>query len=167
MTVSYTHLDVYKRQDHIGSIPYFLKKINVPIYGGRLALGLIEGKLKEHGLLGKAKLNPVTPGSIVKMGCMSVEFIHVNHSIPDAMAVAITTPVGVVVQTGDFKIDYTPIEGGMIDIARFAELGKKGVLCLLSDSTNAERPGFAESERNVGYAFENLFHCLLYTSRCV
>lgn len=145
-------------EDHIGSIPYFLKKINVPIYGGRLALGLIEGKLKEHGLLGKAKLNPVTPGSIVKMGCMSVEFIHVNHSIPDAMAVAITTPVGVVVQTGDFKIDYTPIEGGMIDIARFAELGKKGVLCLLSDSTNAERPGFAESERNVGYAFENLFH---------
>ena len=118
-------------EDHIGSIPYFLKKINVPIYGGRLALGLIEGKLKEHGLLGKAKLNPVTPGSIVKMGCMSVEFIHVNHSIPDAMAVAITTPVGVVVQTGDFKIDYTPIEGGMIDIARFAELGKKGVLCLL------------------------------------
>lgn len=145
-------------EDHIGSIPYFLKKINVPIYGGRLALGLIEGKLKEHGLLGKAKLNPVNPGSVVKMGCMSVEFIHVNHSIPDAMAVAIFTPVGVVIQTGDFKIDYTPIEGGMIDIARFAELGKKGVLCLLSDSTNAERPGFAESERNVGFAFENLFH---------
>lgn len=144
-------------EDHIGSIPYFLKKINVPIYGGRLALGLIEGKLKEHGILNKATLNPVKPGTVVKMGCMSVEFIHVNHSIPDAMGVAIFTPAGTVVQTGDFKVDYTPIEGGVIDLARFAELGSKGVLCLLSDSTNAERPGFTESERNVGYAFENLF----------
>ncbi len=144
-------------EDHIGSIPYFLKKINVPIYGGSLALGLIEGKLKEHGILNQAILNPVKPGTVVKMGCMAVEFINVNHSIPDAMAVAVFTPAGIVVQTGDFKVDYTPIEGDVIDLARFAELGKKGVLCLLSDSTNAERPGFTESERSVGHAFENLF----------
>ncbi len=151
-------LITHGHEDHIGSLPYFLKKINVPIYGGRLALGLLEGKLKEHGLLNKANLNPVKPGATVKLGCMTAEFIHVNHSIPDAMAIALFTPVGVVVQTGDFKVDYTPIEGGVIDLARFAELGKKGVLCLLSDSTNAERPGFTESEKNVGVAFENLFH---------
>ncbi len=151
-------LITHGHEDHIGSLPYFLKKINVPIYGGRLALGLLEGKLKEHGLLNKANLNPIKPGATVKLGCMTAEFIHVNHSIPDAMAIALFTPAGVVVQTGDFKVDYTPIEGGVIDLARFAELGKKGVLCLLSDSTNAERPGFTESEKNVGVAFENLFH---------
>ncbi len=151
-------LITHGHEDHIGSLPYFLKKINVPIYGGRLALGLLEGKLKEHGILSTANLNPVKPGATVKLGCMTAEFIHVNHSIPDAMAIALFTPAGIVVQTGDFKVDYTPIEGGVIDLARFAELGKKGVLCLLSDSTNAERPGFTESEKNVGVAFENLFH---------
>ncbi len=146
-------------EDHIGSIPYFLKKVGtgIPIYSAALTIGLIEGKLKEHGLLGKSNLNVVKPGDTVKLGCMSAEFIHVNHSIPDAMAIAITTPAGVIIQTGDFKVDYTPIEGDPIDIARFAELGKKGVLCLLADSTNAERAGFSESERNVGFAFENLF----------
>ena len=146
-------------EDHIGSIPYFLKKVGtgIPMYSAALTIGLIEGKLKEHGLLGKANLNVVKPGDTVQLGCMTAEFIHVNHSIPDAMAIAITTPAGVIIQTGDFKVDYTPIEGDPIDIARFAELGKKGVLCLLADSTNAERPGFSESERNVGFAFENLF----------
>ena len=146
-------------EDHIGSIPYFLKKLgtHIPIYGSRLTLGLIEGKLKEHGLLGRAKLQVVKPREVVKLGCMSVEFIRVNHSIPDAMALAITTPAGVIVQTGDFKVDYTPIQGEMIDLARFSELGNQGVLCLLSDSTNAERPGYTESERNVGRTFETLF----------
>lgn len=100
--------------------------------------------------MGRAKLNVVKPGDTVRLGCFSVEFIHVNHSIPDAMAVAITTPVGVIIQTGDFKVDYTPIDDTPIDIARFAEYGKQGVLCLLSDSTNAERPGFSESEQKVG-----------------
>lgn len=146
-------------EDHIGSIPYFLKKVgtDIPIYSAALTIGLIEGKLKEHGLLGRAKLNVVKPGDTVRLGCFSVEFIHVNHSIPDAMAVAITTPVGVIIQTGDFKVDYTPIDDTPIDIARFAEYGKQGVLCLLSDSTNAERPGFSESEQKVGATFENLF----------
>ena len=144
-------------EDHIGALPYFLKKINVPLYGTALTLGLVEGKLKEHGLLGKVQLNVVNPGQTVKMGCMSVEFIHVNHSIPDAVAFAITTPAGVIIHTGDFKVDYSPIEGGIIDIARFAELGNQGVLCLLSESTNAERPGSSMSERKVGYSFESLF----------
>lgn len=146
-------------EDHIGSIPYFLKKVGtgIPIYSAALTIGLIEGKLKEHGLLGKAKLNVVKPRDTIKLGCFSVEFIHVNHSIPDAMAVAITTPVGVIIQTGDFKVDYTPIDDTPIDIARFAEYGSQGVLCLLADSTNAERPGFSESEQKVGATFENLF----------
>ncbi len=146
-------------EDHIGSIPYFLKKVGtgIPIYSAALTIGLIEGKLKEHGLLGRAKLNVVKPRDTIQLGCFSVEFIHVNHSIPDAMAVAITTPVGVVIQTGDFKVDYTPIDDTPIDIARFAEYGSKGVLCLLADSTNAERPGFSESEQKVGATFENLF----------
>lgn len=152
-------LITHGHEDHIGSIPYFLKKLgtNIPIYGARLTLGLIEGKLKEHGLLGQAILNTIKPGDTVKLGCFSAEFIRVNHSIPDAVAIALTTPAGLIVQTGDFKIDYTPIQGEMIDLARFAELGKKGVLCLLSDSTNAERPGYTESERNVGRTFETLF----------
>lgn len=144
-------------EDHIGAIPYLLKEFNLPVYGTALTLGLIEGKLKEHKLLDSAKLNTVKPGDTVKLGCFSVEFIHVNHSIPDAVAVAITTPSGVIVQTGDFKIDTTPIDGEVIDLARFAELGKKGVLALLSDSTNAERPGFTQSERIVGESFSNLF----------
>lgn len=144
-------------EDHIGSIPYLLKKFDIPIYASPLAIGLIKGKLKEHGLLGRAKLNVVSPRQIVKMGCMDVEFIHVNHSIPDAMAIAAHTPAGIVVQTGDFKIDYSPVEGGVADIARFAELGEEGVLALLSDSTNAERPGSTPSESKVGKAFEVLF----------
>lgn len=145
-------------EDHIGAIPYLLKKFDLPIYASPLALGLIKGKLKEHGLLNKAKLHEVAPRQKVKMGCMTVEFLRVNHSIPDAMAVAIHTPAGVVIQTGDFKIDYSPIEGKVIDVARFAQLGDEGVLCLLSDSTNAERPGSTISERKVGQSFQNLFN---------
>ena len=145
-------------EDHIGALPYLLKKINVPIYGTRLTLGLVEGKLKEHNLLSQASLNVVEPRQNVRMGCMSVEFIRVNHSIPDACALAIHTPAGVIVHTGDFKVDYTPIEGGIIDLARFGELGNRGVLALMSESTNAERPGYTKSERSVGESFKNLFN---------
>ncbi|MEG0614300.1 MAG: ribonuclease J, partial [Oscillospiraceae bacterium] len=144
-------------EDHIGSLAYLLKKVNVPVYGTRLTIGLIEGKLKEHGLLGKAVLNVVTPKQTIKLGCMAVEFIRVNHSIPDAVALAIHTPVGVVIHTGDFKVDYTPIEGGIIDLARFGELGNRGVLALMSDSTNSERSGYTQTERTVGGSFEKLF----------
>jgi len=146
-------------EDHIGSIPYFLKKfgVDIPIFGAKLTLGLIDGKLKEHGLAGKANLVRFMPGDVIKLGCFEVEAIHVNHSIPDSMAFAITTPAGVIIHSGDFKIDYTPIEGQMIDLARFAELGKKGVLGLLCESTNAERPGYTDSERNVGIALGSLF----------
>ncbi|WP_262397163.1 ribonuclease J [Zongyangia hominis] len=144
-------------EDHIGGIPYLLKTVNLPIYGTKLTLGLVEGKLKEHGLLGKAKLNVVKPRDVVKVGCMSVEFIHVNHSIADACALAIHTPAGVVVQTGDFKVDYTPIENEIIDLARFGELGSRGVLALLADSTNSERPGSSETESKVGESFDPLF----------
>lgn len=144
-------------EDHIGGLPYFLKKFNVPVYGTRLTLGLLEGKLKEHGLLGSVKLNTVTPRQTVKLGCMAVEFLRVNHSIPDAVGMAIHTPAGVIIHTGDFKVDYTPIEGGIIDLPRFAELGNKGVLALMSDSTNSERPGYTMSERKVGLSFEKLF----------
>jgi ribonuclease J len=144
-------------EDHIGSIPYLLKKINIPIYATRLTVGLIEGKLKEHNLTSNAKLNVVAPKQTIKMGCMAVEFIRVNHSIPDAVALAIHTPAGIVVHTGDFKVDYTPIEGGIIDLARFGELGNRGVLALMSDSTNAERRGQTASERTVGGSFEKLF----------
>lgn len=144
-------------EDHIGALPYLLKKINVPIYGTRLTLGLVEGKLKEHGLLSQASLNVVEPRQNVRMGCMSVEFIRVNHSIPDSCALAIHTPSGVIVHTGDFKVDYTPIEGGIIDLARFGELGNRGVLALMSESTNVERPGYTKSERSVGESFKGLF----------
>lgn len=144
-------------EDHIGGLPYFLKKVNVPVYATRLTIGLIEGKLAEHGLLGSVKLNVVEPSQTVKFGCMAVEFIRVNHSIPDAVGMAFHTPAGVIVHTGDFKVDYTPIEGGIIDLARFAELGSRGVLALMADSTNAERPGFTMSERKVGESFEKLF----------
>ena len=145
-------------EDHIGGLPYFLKKFNVPVYGTRLTLGLVEGKLKEHGLLGTVKLNVVTPRQTVKLGCMAVEFIRVNHSIPDAVGMAIHTPAGVLIHTGDFKVDYTPIEGGIIALPRFAELGNKGVLALMADSTNAERPGYTMSERKVGESFVKLFN---------
>ena len=145
-------------EDHIGALPYLLKRVNVPIYGTRLTLGLVEGKLKEHGLLSQASLNVVEPRQNVKMGCMAVEFIRVNHSIPDSCALAIHTPAGVIVHTGDFKVDYTPIEGGIIDLARFGELGNRGVLALMSESTNAERPGYTKSERSVGESFKKLFN---------
>ena len=144
-------------EDHIGGLAYLLKTVNTPVYSARLTIGLVEGKLKEHGLLGKVKLNVVKPRDTVKFGCMSVEFIHVNHSIPDALALAIHTPAGVIIMTGDFKIDATPIEGGMIDLARFGELGSRGVLALLMDSTNATKPGMTMSERTVGAGFANLF----------
>ena len=144
-------------EDHIGAIPYLLRRFSFPIYGTRLSLGLIEGKLREHGLLGDATLIPTNPGQTVKAGKMAVEFIHVNHSIPDAVAFAIHTAAGILVHTGDFKIDYSPIEGGPIDLARFAELGREGVLCLLADSTNAEKSGSTNSESTVGQTFETLF----------
>lgn len=144
-------------EDHIGAVPYLLKEINVPIYGTPLTIGLIEGKLREHELLSTAQLNKISAGTTVKAGKFSVEFIHVNHSIADAVAFAVKCPLGVVVQTGDFKIDTTPIDGEVIDLGRFAELGNKGVLALLSDSTNAERPGFTASEKIVGESFSNIF----------
>ena len=145
-------------EDHIGGLPYFLKKFpSVPVYGTRLTIGLIEGKLREHELLGSVKLNTVTPRQTIRMGCMAVEFIRVNHSIPDSVGMAIHTPAGVLIHTGDFKVDYTPIEGGIIDLPRFAELGNKGVLALMSDSTNSERPGYTASERKVGDNLEMLF----------
>lgn len=144
-------------EDHIGGLAYLLKEMNVPVYSTRLTIGLIEGKLKEHKLLDKAKLNVVNPGDKVNLGCFEVELIHVNHSIPDAVALAIKSPAGVVIQTGDFKIDTTPIDGGVIDLPRLGELGNEGVLCLLSDSTNAAKPGFTESESKVGETFGTLF----------
>ena len=144
-------------EDHIGAIPYLLKNFNLPIYATKLTIGLIEGKLKEHGLLSSAVLNVVKPGDTVKLGKFQIEFIHVNHSIPDAVGFAISCGAGTVVHTGDFKIDTTPIDDFVIDLGRFAELGKKGVLALLADSTNAERPGYTASERIVGESFSNLF----------
>ena len=144
-------------EDHIGAVPYLLKKLNVPVYGTALTIGLIEGKLKEHGLTGSARLQVTPPGSHLQMGCMDVELIHVNHSIADAVALAIHSPAGTIVHTGDFKIDMTPAEGAMIDLARFAELGKEGVLALLADSTNAERPGYTKTEQTVNNSLDNLF----------
>lgn len=144
-------------EDHIGALSYLLKEINVPVYSARLTIGLVEGKLKEAGILNSAKLNVQKAGDVVRMGDISVEFIAVNHSIPDACGFAIFTPAGTLVHTGDFKIDYTPVDGQMIDLARFGELGRHGVLALMSDSTNAERPGMTPSERRVGESFEMLF----------
>ena len=144
-------------EDHIGGLAYLLKKINVPIYGTRMTLGLIEGKLEEHGLLKQAKLIEVEPRTTVRMGCMAVEFIKVNHSIPGAVGMAIHTPAGIIVHTGDFKVDFSPIDDEIIDLARFGELGSRGVLALMADSTNAERTGFTCSERTVGGSFEKLF----------
>ena len=144
-------------EDHIGSIPYLLRSVNAPIYATRMTAGLVKLKLEEHRLLDRTKLITCEPGEVVKAGKFSVEFIHVNHSIADAVAFAIKTPIGTVVHTGDFKIDSTPIQGGMIDLARLGELGKKGVLALLCDSTNVERPGYTKSERCVGASFDALF----------
>ena len=145
-------------EDHIGSLPYLLRDLKVPVYGTKLTIGLIEAKLKEHNLLNSIERHNVNAGETVKIGDnFKVEFIRSNHSIADAVAMAITTPAGVVVHSGDFKIDFTPIQGDMIDLQRFAEIGKKGVLALMCDSTNAERPGFTPSEKTVGKTFDTLF----------
>ncbi len=144
-------------EDHIGGLAYLLKKINVPIYGTRLTLALVKGKLEEHGLASSVKLCEVQPRKTVRMGCMAVEFIKVNHSIPGAVGMAIHTPAGIIVHTGDFKVDFSPVDGEIIDLARFGELGSRGVLALMADSTNAERIGFTRSERTVGGSFEKLF----------
>lgn len=145
-------------EDHIGSVPYFLKQVNTPIYGTKLTLGLIKNKLEEHRLVESTKLNEVTPGQTIKLGKhFKVEFIQSSHSIPDSVMLAIHTPVGTVLHTGDFKVDYTPMDGKIMDFGRLAELGNKGVLALMSDSTNAERKGFTMSESTVGEVFEKLF----------
>ncbi len=144
-------------EDHIGALPYILKELNVPVFGTLLTIGLLENKLKEHGLMDTTRRHVVVPGESIKLGSFNVEFIHTNHSIADAVALAIHTPVGVVIHTGDFKVDYTPIDGGAIDLQRFAQLGSEGVLLLLSDSTNASRPGFTMSEKTVGGVFDRIF----------
>lgn len=143
-------------EDHIGALPYVLKKINVPIYGTKLTLGLVENKFKEHNIT-NAKLNIIKPNDIINLGCFNIEFIKTAHSIPDSVALAIHTPIGTVVHTGDFKIDYTPINNNMIDLHKFAEIGSKGVLALLADSTNVERPGYTMSEKTVGATFNDIF----------
>lgn len=144
-------------EDHIGALPYFLRNMRFPVYGTSLTIGLVTSKLKEHNLLSKTKLNVVKPGQSIKLGCMEIEFIHVNHSIPDAVAVAVHSPAGTIIHTGDFKIDCTPTQGEMIDLARFAELGKEGVLVLMADSTNAERAGYTMTEQKISDSFESLF----------
>lgn len=144
-------------EDHIGALPYVLKQINVPIYGTKLTLGIVETKLKEHGLLSTTELIRVRPKEIIKLQSVSVEFIKTNHSIADSVAIAIHTPLGAVLHTGDFKIDYTPIDGDVADLSRFADLGRKGVLLMLADSTNVERPGYTMSESTVGDTFKNIF----------
>lgn len=144
-------------EDHIGGLAYLLKQVNIPVYATKLTIGLIKGKLEEHGLLNKVKLVEIKPRDNITLGSFNIELIHVNHSIPDAVGLAIRCPAGIIIQTGDFKIDTTPVDGDMIDLPRFAEYGKKGVLALLSDSTNAERPGCTMSEKNVGESFELLF----------
>lgn len=144
-------------EDHIGALPYVLKELNVPIYATKLTIGLIENKLKEHNLLRTTKRKTIKHGQSINLGEFRVEFIKTNHSIQDAAALAIYSPAGIVVHTGDFKVDYTPVFGDAIDLQRFAELGKKGVLALMCDSTNAERRGFTMSERTVGHTFDNIF----------
>ena len=145
-------------EDHIGALPYVLKEVNVPIYSTKLTLALITNKLKEHNLVRSTKLKEVKHGQVINLGDFSIEFIKTNHSIQDASALAIYSPAGIVVHTGDFKVDYTPVFGDAIDLQRFAEIGRKGVLALMCDSTNAERPGFTMSERTVGKVFDNLFN---------
>lgn len=145
-------------EDHIGALPYILKEVNVPVYGTKLTLGIISRKLEEHGLLNDTELKCVTFGDIIKAGEIEVEFVKTNHSISDAAALAISTPAGVIVHTGDFKVDFTPVFGDAIDLQRFGELGKKGVLALLADSTNALKPGMTMSEKTVGKTFDSIFH---------
>ena len=144
-------------EDHIGALPYVLKELNVPVYGTKLTLGIVETKLKEHGLLSTTELIRVKPRDMIRLNSVSVEFIKTNHSIADSVAIAIHTPLGVVLHTGDFKVDFTPIDGEPMDFARFAEIGKKGVLALMADSTNVERPGYTRSERNVGESLTRIF----------
>ncbi len=144
-------------EDHIGALPYILRDINVPIYATKLTVGIIENKLKEHNLLKSTKRKVIKYGQSINLGCFRIEFIRSNHSIADATALAIFTPAGIIVHTGDFKVDYTPVFGSTIDLQRFGELGKKGVLALMCDSTNVERPGYTPSERTVGKTFDNIF----------
>ncbi|WP_017209111.1 ribonuclease J [Clostridium beijerinckii] len=144
-------------EDHIGGLPYVLKQINVPIYGTRLTLGLIEVKLKEHTMLSDCTLNVVEPGELIKLEQIKIEYIRNNHSIPDSCSIALHTPIGVIVHSGDFKVDFTPIDGKVMDLQRYAQLGKKGVLLLMADSTNALHKGYTMSEKTVGETLENLF----------
>ena len=144
-------------EDHIGAIPYALKELNMPVYATKLTMGLIENKLKEHNLLKSTRRKVIKHGQSINLGCFRIEFIKTNHSISDAAALAIYTPAGIIVHTGDFKIDYTPVYGDAIDLGRFAELGKKGVLALMCDSTNVEREGYTPSERTVGRTLNHLF----------
>ncbi|MBS4955734.1 ribonuclease J [Clostridium sp.] len=144
-------------EDHIGALPYVLKQLNVPVYGTKLTLGIVETKLKEHGLLSSTELVRVKPRDVIRLNSVSVEFIKTNHSIADSVAIAVHTPLGVVLHTGDFKVDYTPIDGEPMDFARFAELGKKGVLAMMADSTNVEKSGYTNSERIVGESLTRIF----------
>ena len=145
-------------EDHIGALPYILKQLNIPVYATRLTMGIIENKLKEHNLLKSTKRKVIKFGQSMNLGQFRIEFIKTNHSIVDAAALAIYSPAGTVVHTGDFKVDYTPVFGDAIDLQRFAEIGKKGVLALLCESTNAERPGFTPSERTLSRTFDTIFH---------
>lgn len=147
----------HAHEDHIGGLPYVLKNVNVPIYATKLTIGIIENKLKEHNLLKTTKRKVIKYGQSINLGCFRIEFIRTNHSIADAAALAIYSPAGIIVHTGDFKVDYTPVFGGVIDLQRFAEIGKKGVLALMCDSTNIERAGYTMSERTVGKTFDNIF----------
>ncbi len=144
-------------EDHIGAIPYILKQLNMPVYGTKLTLGLVENKLEEHGLVPKTKLNPIRPGDRIKLNCLEVEFIRVTHSIAESCAIAIHTPLGVVLHTGDFKIDYTPIDGRLMDLNRIGQLGQEGVLLLMADSTNVERHGHSISEKTIGETLTRIF----------
>lgn len=150
-------LVTHGHEDHIGALPYVLKKINVPVYGTELTLGLIENKLSEHGMLNYAELIKVRAGQKIQLGAFKIEFVRTTHSIADAVSIAVDTPVGTIFHTGDFKIDHTPIEGDPIDLPRIAEIGRKGVLLLLADSTNVERPGYTMSEKTVGETFDSTF----------
>lgn len=150
-------LITHGHEDHIGSIPYVLREVNAPIYATRLTLGIIQTKLAEFRMPQKVRMNTVKAGDVIRLGQFEVEFIHTNHSIADSVALAIRTPLGTIIHTGDFKVDLTPVDGQMIDLHRFAELGKEGVLALMSDSTNVERPGYTMSEKVVGESFENYF----------
>lgn len=151
------YLITHGHEDHIGGLPYVLREVNAPVYGTRLTCGIIETKLAEHKMPSKVRLSRIKAGDVIKLGCFTIEFIHTNHSIADSVALAIRTPLGTVIHTGDFKVDLTPASGEMIDLARFGELGKEGVLALMSDSTNVERPGYTPSEQTVGASLEKFF----------